>query len=104
MKLFTYIVALLVFTLACNAQGPYTLDQIQGAWWSDRSSPTADFAIMDAQVWLDIDAQYHPCEITGDNILVFDLGPDNGKVEHRIVNFDNAGLVLENLISREVVV
>jgi hypothetical protein len=89
------------FILACHAQQTYMLEDIQGAWWSDKTSPTADFAISGSQVWLDYDSAYHPCLITNGNVLVFDLGSD-GRVEHKIISVDVSTLVLENLESHEV--
>jgi hypothetical protein len=100
-KSFLTIIGLLVFCYSCHAQEMYRLEDIQGAWWSDKTSPTADFAITGLEVWLDYDSAYHPCTITTDNVLVFDLGSD-GRVEHRIVRVDARTLVLENLESHEV--
>ena len=94
--------ALLMLAFACHAQQSYTLDDLQGAWWSDKNSPTADFAINADQVWLDSDAQYHPCVITDGNILVFELSRDSGNVEHKIISLDITTLVLENLITHQV--
>ncbi len=104
MKCITSFAVSLAFALTCEAQQLYSLDKLQGAWWSNTNNPTADFAIHEDQVWLDSDAGYHPCEITQDNVLVFDLGQESGTVQHRIISLDNSTLVLENMITRETAV
>lgn len=97
---FSYGIAmLLIVARACVAQQMYTLENLQGAWWSDVDSPTADFAITDDEVWLDSDAEYHPCLIMDGDVLVFELGPDSGTVTHKILSLDATTLVLENLIT-----
>ncbi len=96
--------ASLMFARACPAQPMYTLDELQGAWWSDTNNPTADFAITNAEVWLDFDASYHPCSITSGDVLVFELGSENGTVEQKIISLDATTLVLESLVTGERVV
>ena len=73
----------------------YTLDQLQGAWWSDVDNPTADFFIDGDKVWLDYDSEFHPCRIEGD-ILIFDLGEEIGLVKNKIISFEGDHLVLTN--------
>ena len=82
--------------LNTNAQVTYSLDQLQGAWWSDYTNPTADFMIQGNEVWLDYDAEFHPCEIKGD-LLIFNLGEFIGDVESRIISLSGNTLVLESL-------
>ena len=77
----------------------FELKQLQGAWWSDSASPTADFSIAGDQVWLDYDSQYHPCKVEGD-VLAFDLG-DLGLVKNRIISLKGNKLVLEHLETRQ---
>ena len=56
MKAQSLLIAFLMLACVCRAQPMYDLDELQGAWWSDTSNPTADFAITNAEVWLDFDA------------------------------------------------
>ena len=74
----------------------YSLSDLEGAWWSDAESPTAEFAIVGDEIWLDDDAKYHPCSIVGGNTLQYDLGPERGVVERRIVSLEADTLVLES--------
>lgn len=99
MKFACQVAVLLILAVVCKAQQIYTLENLQGAWWSDNNNPTADFAILDDEVWLDSDAEYHPCKITDGDILEFDLGPDNGSVKHKILSLDATTLVLEHLVT-----
>jgi hypothetical protein len=85
------ILTALLFSVCAGAS--FKIEQLQGVWWSDLHNPTADFAINGNEVWLDYDAQYHPCKIEGD-ILVFDLG-EVGLVRSRIVSIKGDRLVLE---------
>ena len=84
---------LLAAVLPAHAGVEFTLEQLQGAWWSDMQNPTADFAINGNEVWLDADAKYHPCRIEG-NILIFDLSGGE-LVRSRIVSLEGDQLVLE---------
>lgn len=86
--------------LSLQAGPRYKLAQLQGAWWSDFKSPTADFGISGDQVWLDMDAEYHPCRVEGD-ILIFDLGPTGGAVENRIISLKGDQMVLEGLMTKQ---
>ena len=87
------ILTVLPMLLSVCAGSDFRIEQLQGAWWSDLHNPTADFAIDGNEVWLDFDAQYHPCKIEGD-ILIFDLG-GGGLVRSRIVSIKGDRLVLE---------
>jgi len=82
--------------VSCSAS--YSLDQLQGAWWSNFNNPTADFAISGNRVWLDSDSQYHPCTVEGDR-LVFDLRGDQVTVVHKIVSIENDTLLLEDVVT-----
>lgn len=93
------IVAMLA-SLPLFAASKFKIEQLQGAWWSDLTNPTADFGIQGDQVWLDLDSGYHPCKIEGD-VLVFELGPEIGSVRNRIVSIKGDQLVLENLDSKK---
>ncbi len=104
LKVYSLFMALLMLACACHAQPIYTIDELQGAWWSDTSNPTADFAITNEEVWLDFDASYHPCSITNGDVLVFELGSENGTVEQKIISLDATTLVLENPVTSERVV
>ncbi|HET7006449.1 MAG TPA: hypothetical protein VFK65_13185, partial [Candidatus Binatia bacterium] len=83
-------------SVSCSAL--YSLDQLQGAWWSNFNNPTADFAIKGNLVWLDTDSQYHPCRIEGDR-LVFDLPGGQGAVIQKIVGVGNDTLLLEDVVT-----
>ena len=98
----TLALLVLSFAIAAFAASAISIGQVQGAWWSDQRNPTADFAIHGDRVWLDADAQYHPCRIEGD-ILVFDLGAGQGEVRHRIVSLKGDEMVLEHMPSRQTV-
>lgn len=76
-----------------------SLEDLQGAWWSDSGNPTADFGIMEDQVWLDPEAGLNPCRIVGDT-LVFDLDGGGRQVRNRIVRLSGDTLVLENAETR----
>ena len=82
--------------VSCSAS--YSLDHLQGAWWSNFNNPTADFAISGNRVWLDSDSQYHPCTVEGDR-LVFDLRGDQVTVVHKIVSIENDTLLLEDVVT-----
>jgi hypothetical protein len=88
-----FFVPILSVVLTVYAANDFKIEQLQGAWWSDLKNPTADFAILGDEVWLDFDAQYHPCKVEGD-ILIFDLG-DGEIVRSRIVSLQGDRLVLE---------
>jgi hypothetical protein len=85
-----------VASVSCSAI--YSLDQLQGAWWSNFKNPTADFAIAGNLVWLDSDSRYHPCRIEGDR-LVFDLSGGQGLVVHKIVSIEDDALLLEHVLT-----
>ena len=85
--------------ISCATQdGAYSLSDLQGAWWSDHESPTADFAIQGDRIWLDHDSEYHPCRIAGRDTLVYELGPDMGTIKRRIVSLEGDTLVLEGIV------
>ena len=92
------IVAAVMAAALVSCSASYSLDQLQGAWWSNFKNPTADFAIAGNLVWLDTDSRYHPCRIEGDR-LVFDLGGGQGAVVHKIVSIDNDALLLEHVLT-----
>ena len=92
------IVAAVMAAASVSCSAIYSLDQLQGAWWSNFKNPTADFAITGNLVWLDSDSQYHPCRIEGDR-LVFDLGGGQGPVVHKIVSIDDDALLLEHVLT-----
>ena len=94
LSIFAAVIA--VTSVSCSTN--YSLDQLQGAWWSNFNNPTADFAIKGNLVWLDSDSQYHPCRIEGDR-LVFDLGGGQGPVVHKIVSIDDDTLLLEHMLT-----
>lgn len=93
-RLLRVVAAAGVLLISCAASD-VTLDQLQGAWWSDPSAPTADFGIHGDQVWLDSDSAYHPCRIE-EGVLIFELPPDLGQVRNSIVRHDGDRLVLRN--------
>ena len=100
MKKIAVLFASLTLALsALAASSRFTLEQLQGAWWSDLSTPTADFGIRGDEVWTDLDSGYHPCKIVDSDILVFDFGPDIDIVKLRILKLEGDTLVLENLSS-----
>ncbi|MFC2133670.1 hypothetical protein ACFLTH_03560 [Bacteroidota bacterium] len=92
----------LISFIALSACTPseFTLEKLQGAWWSDADNPTADFFIDGNQVWLDFDSEFHPCRIEGD-ILIFDLGEELGLVKNRIISIDGDRLILEDNINKK---
>lgn len=91
-----------IFLMACllvlspSSHAVPSLDDLQGAWWSSGTNPTADFSIRDEQVWLDSTGTYHPCYIDED-ILVFELGEAMGTVRNRIISLEDNELTLESL-------
>jgi hypothetical protein len=86
--------AILLLLLSAYAVAELRIEQLQGAWWSDMQNPTADFAIHGDEVWLDSDAEHHPCRVEGD-ILIFELG--GGELaQNRIVSLQGDQLVLES--------
>jgi len=87
------IATILAMLFTIYAVANITIEQLQGAWWSDFHNPTADFSINGNEVWLDFDAQYHPCKIEGD-LLIFDLA-EGGLVMNKIISIDGDRLVLE---------
>ena len=72
------------------------ISALEGAWWSDTTAATADFAIHDSQIWLEYDSQYHPLKIEEGGILVYDLGPELGRFERIIVVLDEDKLILKD--------
>ena len=90
----------LALALAGTACAPdrthYTLDQLEGAWWSDSTAPTAAFAIHNGEIWLDVDAEYHAASLAGDT-LVYDLGSDIGIIRRHIISLAGDTLVLQTL-------
>lgn len=102
-KLSIGLCLLVMVFVSSLAAAPYSLDQLQGAWWSDPNNTTADFAIDGDTVWLEFDSVYHPCKIQGD-MLVFDLGPEHGKVENRIISVEGDRMVMESPATKERVV
>ncbi len=98
-----FILLILSYSLSALAATTVSLGDLQGAWWSDERNPTADFAIQGEMVWLDSDAQYHPCKVEG-GTLVFDLGEGLGDVRHRIVSLNGDELVLESSESQQRVI
>jgi hypothetical protein len=91
----TVLIVILVLVSCTSEKETYTLSQLQGAWWSDPESPTADFAIHGAEIWFDYDSKYHPCRIAGGDTLVYDLGPELGIIRQRIVSLEEDTLILE---------
>jgi hypothetical protein len=99
MRKMSIILCLLVLWFSSGfAAPPFDLKQLQGAWWSDPGTTTADFAILEDKVWLDFDGEYHPCRIEGD-ILIFEL--PHGSVRNRIVSIEGDRMVLEYLQTKE---
>ena len=91
---------LLIAGTSARAQDSYSLDQLQGAWWSEPPGPTADFVIVGDQVWQDITSTFHPCTIEAGNILVFDLESAGiGRLEREIVSLQ--GDILELRVGPE---
>ena len=97
-RLVSCLRVLLLCAAAASAQPAYSLDRLQGAWWSSPDAPTADFYIQGEEVWLDYDAAFHPCGLVGD-ILIFHLPGDMGPVEQRILRLDGDELVLQHLMT-----
>jgi hypothetical protein len=94
------ILSALSVSISAFAAAHVSLEQLQGAWWSDTQSPTAAFAIRSNEVWLDSDSKYHPCKIEGD-ILVFKLGEKKDTVKNRIISVNDNLLILENVQSKQ---
>lgn len=100
MKKILVLLALSV-SISVIAATTVSIEQLQGAWWSDTRNPTADFAIRGDEVWLDYDATYHPCKVEGD-ILIFELGKGQDPVKNRIISLQGDQMILENLQSNQV--
>jgi hypothetical protein len=92
--------AMMLVSTSLFAAPKFEIKRLQGAWWSDLKSPTADFAIQGDQVWLDTDSGYHPCRIEGD-VLVFDLGGERGPVKNRIISLKGDHLELEHIATKK---
>jgi hypothetical protein len=93
MRRMPILVWLLVMLFSSSfAAPPYTLEQLQGAWWSDPDGLMADFGIHDNEVW--IDSIYYPCRLEGD-ILIFVL-PDVGEIKKRIISLEGDQLIIEH--------
>ncbi len=50
------------------------------------------------EVWLDIDAAFHPCVIKGD-LLIFLMNNEIGKIENKIISIYENKLILENKLT-----
>jgi hypothetical protein len=79
----------------------YSLSDLEGAWWPEGESPTAEFAILGDEIWLDDDSDYHPCRIEDRDTLLYDPGPGRGVIERRIVLLEADTLVLESTAGGE---
>lgn len=98
MRKMPILVCLLVMLFSSSFAAPsYTLEQLQGAWWSDPDAIHADFGILDNEVWLD--SIYYPCRLEGD-ILIFVL-PDDREVRNRIISLEGDQLIIEHVRSKE---
>lgn len=82
--------------LIAAANGAPTLAQLQGAWWAQEPAPTVAFAIDGNCIWFDNDNQYHPLQLE-DDVMVVDLGPDQGLVKSRIIRVGEGELVLQDI-------
>ena len=98
MKSILLLVIVFVSLSACRTPETFTIDQLQGAWWSQTQNATADFMIQGDEVWLDIDATFHPCVIKGD-LLIFQMNDEIGNIENRIVRIYEDKLILENRLT-----
>jgi hypothetical protein len=99
-RAFIFLFAVVAISLTVSAASQFDIKQLQGAWWSNKENPTADFGIRGEEVWLDFDSGYHPCRIDGD-VLIFDLGADRGLVKNRIVSIKGDVMVLEDVSSKQ---
>ena len=95
-----FILLVLSVSISAIAATKVSIDQLQGAWWSDAKNPTADFAIQGDEVWLDYDSEYHPCKVEGD-IIIFELGKGLDSVKNRIISLSGDQLILEHLQSKQ---
>ena len=84
--------------ISAQKEKSYDLSDLEGAWWSDLENPTADFAIIGNEIWLDSDSSLRSCIVVDGDTLVYDLGPGVGEVRRRIVSLKNNELVLEDLL------
>jgi hypothetical protein len=101
MRRMPILVWLLVMLFSSSfAAPPYTLEQLQGAWWSDPDDIHAEFGIRDNEVW--IDSIYYPCRLEGD-MLIFVL-PDVGEIKKRIISLEGDRLVIEHQSTKRTVV
>ncbi len=97
---YSFIFVLLYLTSLPTLAAPkFELKQLQGAWWSDSSAPTAEFGIHGEQVWVDSDSEYHPCKIDGD-ILIFQFDADR-VVKNRIVSLKGDRMVLQDMTTKK---
>jgi len=84
--------------ICAQKEKSYDLSDLEGAWWSDLENPTADFAIIGNEIWLDSDSNLRSCSVVDGDTLVYDLGPGVGEVRRRIVSLKDNKLVLEDLL------
>ncbi len=98
-KLTFIMLVLLIFNKSLYAGQLFSIEQLEGTWWSDKSNPSADFSIRGNKVWLDVQSKYHQCWIE-DDVLIFELGW--GKVRNRILSINEVQVVLENLDTKQV--
>jgi len=84
----------LVLAACASQQQSFSLQQLEGSWWSDSDSPTAAFAIHDGQIWLDSNSQFHALKLERGSVLVYD--PGFGEIRRTIVECSRRRLVLED--------
>ena len=91
------LMSLLLLSACASGGREYSLEDLDGARWSEEGAPTADFAISGNEIWLDLDAEYRPCRIEDGNTLVYEPLPGMGEIRRRIVSLGEDVLVLESV-------
>jgi len=95
---------MIVVLMGCaTGQPSITIADLEGAWWSDTTAATADFALHDGRIWLDHDGQYHTVQLDTGSVLVYDLGPDMGSIKRTLVRLVADTLVMADAGGRETV-
>lgn len=91
---------LAMFFSSSFAAAPYTLEQLQGSWWSHPDNQMSDFGIHGNEVW--IDSIYYPCRLEGD-MLIFVL-PDVPEIKKKIISLEGDRLVVEDQYTKTTTV
>jgi len=82
-------------------QPKFTINDLNGTWWSNYKAPTADFEIDGDSIWLDNLANYHHCWVK-DDTLYMDLRPELGLQKSKILFASKDSIILMNLVLKNI--